>query len=98
MIKEVFAMWIVPASAQIENMGELHICCGVDDEQWKAFEQGDDDASIVSMTRKGVRFITFSAPSRCIEKEADYWLSPCPIIHSGGESEAAEWGIRDVEQ
>ena len=90
-MKEVFAKWRT-AHVNIE-IEDVHVSCGVGQDQYDGYSIGDSGARL-TVEYTGMHYnVTFTAPSQALEKEADYWLSPCTLGHE--EIEAYDFGIRE---
>ncbi len=86
----VFAKWTNVKSLP-EDISEIHISCGVDDDQWVGFHIDGQGASLtIKPTNESLWEITFTAPSDGLEDNAGYWLSPSLI---NDETEADDFGI-----
>lgn len=89
----VYAQWEVKGR-HLPDLSELHISCGVGDEQWEAFTLNCVESYLlIGGTPEGYH-IELRVWSDGLEKEKDYWLSPAPIYCNGKEYEAVEFGIK----
>lgn len=91
MSKQVFARW-ENVQTLPDDIGEIHISCGVGDAQWDGFFITDRGACMTITYKPDGYEITFTAPSCEIETHEGYWLSPCPLGED--EAEAVEFGTR----
>lgn len=95
-MSQVYAKW-VGIKELPEDLNDIHVSCGVGEDQVDGFTLADEGAtltvkSVVGACGETELEITFTAPSGGIEKEEGFWLSPSLI---SDETEAEAFGIRN---
>jgi hypothetical protein len=101
--KEVFAVWDLEEIPALDNCGEeapfeeqVHISCGVDDDQWEGFFLESDKGARLTIEHKpgGGYRVEFTAPAQDLD-QAGYWMSPNTL--GPDEIEASDYGMRPAK-
>lgn len=90
-MKFAYARWEIQGTELPSDLQDIHISCGVGDEQYDCFDLNRPESKLTITGNPNGYDIELKVFSDGLENEEDYWLSPCTL----DDVEAKEFGIEE---